>query len=176
MVNTRLDESLPSCHFAVGSSLCMICNLCKQPSDRMIRVASWQVCQWCVSHNVLDHALAVESDIAKLREAVAKTSATHEDDVRNETVSKSRLELAYAAFEELTTAMNDLSKSTAASNGSLKIELDAKKALHDYKRDEEKTRRAHRRHGYCSPAPDVKIDKDGARWDTKCGILHIQRL
>ena len=140
----------------------MICNLCKQPSDRMIRVASWQVCQWCVSHNVLDHALAVESDIAKLREAVAKTSATHEDDVRNETVSKSRLELAYAAFEELTTAMNDLSKSTAASKGSLKIELDAKKALHDYKRDEEKTRKAHRRHGYPSPTTDVKRGKDSA--------------
>ena len=105
---------------------------------------------------MLDHALAVESDIAKLREAVAKASAMHEDDLRNETVSKTRLELAYAAFEELTTAMNDLSKSTAASRESLKRELDAKKALQDYKRDEEKTRKAHGRHGYPSSTPRLR--------------------
>jgi len=126
----------------------------------MIHVASWQVCQWCVSNNVLDHALAVESDIAKLRVAVSKASATHEDDMRNETVSKSRLELAYAAFEELTVAMNDLSRSTAASKESLRIEIDAKNALADYKRVEEKTRKAHRRHGYPSPTPPTKIGKD----------------
>ena len=124
----------------------MFCDLCKERSDRMIHVASWQVCQWCVSNNVLEHALEVESDIAKLREAVAKTSATHERDVRNETLSKTKLELAYTAFAELTTAMEDLSRTTAASKESLRIELDAKEALVDYKRHEGKTRKAHHRH------------------------------
>jgi hypothetical protein len=125
-----------------------MCDLCKEQSDQVIHVASWQVCQWCVSHNVLDHALKVESDIAKLRLSITNTSATHERDVRNETVSKTKFDLAYAAFEELTAAMNDLSKSTAASKESLKIELDAKEALQDYKSHEEETRKAHRRHGY----------------------------
>ena len=107
----------------------MTCDLCKEDSDRMIHVASWQVCQWCVSNNVLEHALEVESDVAKLKVAVAEASATHERDVRNETVSKTKFDLAYTAFEELTAAMNDLSRSTAASKKSLRIEVDAKDAL-----------------------------------------------
>jgi len=133
----------------------------------MIYVASWQVCQWCVSNNVLEHALAVESDIAKLGVAVSKASATHQDDMRNKMVSKSRLEHAYAAFEELTAAMNDLSRSTAASKVSLRIETDAKRALEDYKSVEEKTRKAHRRHGYPSPTPPTKTDKDSAALSPK---------
>jgi hypothetical protein len=128
----------------------MMCDLCKEQSDQVIHVASWQVCQWCVSHNVLEHALEVEANIAKLKEAVAKTSATHERDVRNETASKTRFDLAYAAFEELTAAMNDLSKSTSASRESLRVQGDAKEALQDYKSAEEKTRKAHERHGYPS--------------------------
>lgn len=124
----------------------MICDLCNEHSDRIIRAASWQVCQWCVSNNVLEHALEVESDIAKLREAVAQTSATHQRDVRNETVAETKLELAYAAYADLTTAMKDLAKSSAASKESLRIVLAAKKALHDYKHHEEKTRKARQHH------------------------------
>lgn len=70
----------------------MICDLCKEHTNRFIRVASWQVCQWCVSNNVLDHALEVEFDIAKLKDAVAKTSATHQGCVRKEAVAKAKLD------------------------------------------------------------------------------------
>lgn len=133
----------------------MICDLCREDSDRIIRAGSWQVCQWCVSNNVLEHALEVEADIAKLAEAVDRTSATHERDVRKEAAAETKLEVAYAAYAELTTAMSDLSKSTAASKESLRIELNAKKALQDYKCQEEKTRKAHGRHGYASRTTPV---------------------
>lgn len=121
----------------------MICDLCKEDSNRIIRAASWQVCQWCVSNKVLEHALEVEFDIGKLREAVAKSSTAHQRDVRNETVAETKLERAYAAYAELTTAMKELATSTANSKESLRIELGAKKAFEDYKRRErEKTRKA----------------------------------
>ncbi len=123
-----------------------MCDLCKEHSDRIIRVNAWQVCQWCVSNNVLEHALEVESDIANLSDAVAKTSATHERDVRSKAVAETKLELAYAAYADLSTAMEDLAKSTAASKESLRIALDATKTLQDYKHHEEKTRKAHRHH------------------------------
>jgi hypothetical protein len=49
----------------------MMCDLCKEHSDQVVQVASWQVCQWCVSHDVLDHALNLESDIGR-REQLAQ--------------------------------------------------------------------------------------------------------
>jgi hypothetical protein len=39
----------------------MMCDLCKEHSNRIIRVNSWQVCQWCISNQVLDQALARSS-------------------------------------------------------------------------------------------------------------------
>jgi hypothetical protein len=39
----------------------MMCDLCKEHSNRIIRVNSWQVCQWCISNHVLDQALARSS-------------------------------------------------------------------------------------------------------------------
>lgn len=124
----------------------MICDLCKESSNRIIRVDSWQVCQWCVSNNVLEHALEVEVNIAKLTEAVAKTSATHQRDVRDEAMAGIKLELAYAAYADLTTAMNDLAASTSAATGSLQLTLAAKKSLEDYKRKENRHTRKVRLH------------------------------
>ena len=124
----------------------MICDLCKESSNRVIRVDSWQVCQWCVSNNVLEHALEVEVNIAKLTEAVAKTSATHQCDIRDEAMAGTKLELAYAAYADLTTAMNDLAASTAAAKGSLQLTLAAKKSLEDYKRKENRHTRKARLH------------------------------
>jgi hypothetical protein len=86
----------------------MICDLCTKEAHRVSRVASWQICQWCESNKVLEHALEVEVDIAKLKRAVAKTGATHQRDVRNETEAKAKLELTYAAYQDLTTAMKAL--------------------------------------------------------------------
>jgi hypothetical protein len=124
----------------------MICDLCKEDSSRIIRVASWQVCQWCVSNNVLDHALEVEADIVKLEQAVAESSATHQRDVTNETTTAAKLQLAYAAYAELTTAMHELAASSTRSAGSLSQVLAARKALEAYKGNEQrKTDKA--RHG-----------------------------
>jgi hypothetical protein len=121
----------------------MICDLCKEDSYRIVRVNSWQVCQWCVSNKVLEHALVVEFDIAKLREAIAKTDARHELDVKNEMMAGAKLELAYTAYSDLTTAMKDLATSTAHSKESLRLALSAKKALTEYTEQEQrKTRKA----------------------------------
>lgn len=136
----------------------MVCDLCKEDSDRIIRAASWQVCQWCVSNNVLEHALEVEVDIAKLEEAVDKTGATHQQDVWNESLAENKLELAYAAYAELTSAMKGLTTSTINSKESLKLALAAKEALHDYKnRERVKTRNARRRIGTYIPALGPKV-------------------
>jgi len=116
----------------------MICDLCEQSSNRIIRVDSWQVCQWCVSNHVLEHALDVEANIAKLTEAVAKTSATHQRDARDEAMAGAQLERAYAAYADLTTAMNDLAASAATAKVSLQITFAAEKSLEDYKRKEKR--------------------------------------
>jgi len=125
----------------------MICDLCKEDADRILRVESWQVCQWCVSNHVLEHALEVEFDIAKLREAVAKTSAKHNSDVRNEEAAEAKLELAYSAFEDLATAMKELETTRDTSLDSFRQALVARKALDDYSdRERRKTERARQRH------------------------------
>lgn len=127
----------------------MLCDLCDQHSSRIIRVNSWQVCQWCVSNNVLEHALAVEADIVKLREAIVQTAAVHQRDVMKEHIAEANLELAYAAYAELATAMKDLTQCKAASKESLRIERAAKEALQHYKHRDEETRKA-RRHHVCA--------------------------
>ena len=124
----------------------MLCELCRERSDRIIRVASWQVCQWCVSNNVLEHALEVESDIAKLRVAIAKTKATHERDIQNEAAAETRLELAYAAYADLTTAMRELAASKDDSSASLRQASAAAKALENYKDQEQQKSRRARQH------------------------------
>jgi len=131
------------CHFGEVQSVYMICELCRERSDRIIRVASWQVCQWCVSNNVLEHALEVESEIVKLRIAIAKTKATHERDIQNEAAAKAKLELAYAAYADLTTAMRELAASKNDSLASLRQATVATKALENYAdKERHKSRRA----------------------------------
>src|SRR5579863_10360658 len=115
----------------------MICDLCREQSNQIVRVHAWHVCSWCVRNKVLEHALVVERDIAKLREAVAKTHARHELDVKNETAAGTKLELAYAAYSDLTTAMKDLATSTAHSKESLRLALAARNALTDYTEQEQ---------------------------------------
>jgi len=82
----------------------MICDLCLQDSNRVIRAASWQVCQWCVSNRVLEHALEIEVDITRLREAGITTGATHRRDVTKGTAAETTLKRAYVAYADLTTA------------------------------------------------------------------------
>lgn len=115
----------------------MMCDLCTEDSDRIVRAGSLQVCQWCVSNGVLEHALEVESDVAILRHSVDEACATHRLDVANETDAEARLERAYAAYAELTTAMRDLAISTAHSRESLKLALAAKVAFDEYKEKEQ---------------------------------------
>jgi hypothetical protein len=124
----------------------MVCDLCKERSDQIIRVASWGVCQWCVSNHVLEHALEVEIDIAKLREAVAQTSTAHERDVISETAARNKLEQVYTAYGELTTAMKDLETKAAISRESLRQGSAAQAALKNYKDKEERRTRKARQH------------------------------
>ena len=119
----------------------MICDLCQQRAAHVIRVDRWIVCQWCVSNKVLEHAVAVNIDIAKLREAVANTSILHRRDVRKAHQADAALELAYAAHANLTTAIEERARITAESDRSLETSLAATKALKDYKVCEDKRAR-----------------------------------
>jgi len=121
----------------------MICDLCQEESDRTTRAASWHVCQWCVSNNVLDHALEVESNITKLREAVGRADARHRRDFSTEAATGSELQLAYTAYADLTIAMRDLEKSTHASKEGLRAMDAARKSVDDGK--EQKRRKTLRR-------------------------------
>jgi|SRR5579864_1512423 len=121
----------------------MVCDLCLERADRIVRVQSWRVCQWCVSNHVLEHALEVEFDIAKLNEAITKTNPPHERDVKNGAGAKTKLELAYAAYADLTDAMKELAVTREHSLESWKHALAVKKALKDHRfKEVQKTRRA----------------------------------
>jgi hypothetical protein len=124
----------------------MICDICKERSNSIIRFNSWQVCQWCVSNNVLERALAVESNIAKLREAVATANTTHQRNIGKGKVAEATLEHAYAAYADLTTAMNELATSTTLSKMSQRLTL-ANAALHEYKHEEQRKTALARHHG-----------------------------
>jgi hypothetical protein len=96
-----------------------------------------------VDNGVLAHALEVEANIERLKEAVAKTGATHERDLENEMLAETKLEVAFTAYADLTTAMEDLATCTNISKESLKIELAAKEALNEYKdREAQKTQKS----------------------------------
>jgi hypothetical protein len=110
----------------------MICDLCDKDSQQMIRAGSLHVCQWCVSNGVLEHALEVEADIVILRHSVDRTAATHRRDIASEADAQARLERAYAAYEELATAMRDLAASTTTSVESSKLAHAAQAALDEY--------------------------------------------
>ncbi len=121
----------------------MICDLCREDSSRVIRVNSWQVCQWCASNDVLEHALVVESHIAKLREAVANAYVIHQHDLKVETMAAITSGFASADYAEEPTDVRELAANTARSVESLRLAISAKKALNEYAEDEQrKTRRA----------------------------------
>jgi len=121
----------------------MICDLCKEPAEQIIRVASWQVCQWCVSHKVLEHALKVEAEIAKLKDAVGVTSAALNRSLTSEAAAESKLELAYVAFTDLASAKHELETTRDHSIESYKRASAAERALEDYQvKEERKTEKA----------------------------------
>ena len=111
----------------------MICDLCREESEQVVHVKSWTVCRWCVTNNVLDQALEVESVLAQLNENVAKASASHQRDVMDVTVAESEVEAAYAA---LTSAMHDLATSSEHSRESLQKARAAQEALEEYRDSE----------------------------------------
>jgi len=121
----------------------MICDLCREESDQVVHVNSWTVCQWCVTNNVLDRALEVESVVAQLNENVAKASASHQRDVMDETVAEAEVEAAYAA---LTSAMHDLASSSEHSRESLQKARAAQDALEQYRDTESRRVRELREH------------------------------
>ena len=121
----------------------MICDLCREESNQVVHVNSWTVCQWCVTNNVLDRALEVESVVAQLNENVAKASASHQRDVMEETVAESEVESAYAA---LTSAMLDLASSNEHSRESLQKARAAQEALEEYRDRESRRVRELREH------------------------------
>jgi RNA polymerase-binding transcription factor DksA len=86
-----------------------------------------------VSNKVLEHALAVNIDIANLREAVANTSVLHRRDVRKQQQADAALEFAYADHADVTTAIEERARITAESDRSLQTSLAATKALKDYR-------------------------------------------
>jgi len=121
----------------------MICDLCREESDQVVHVNSWTVCRWCVTNNVLDRALEVESVVAQLNETVAKASASHQRDVMDQTVAEAEVEAAYAA---LTSAMHDLASSSEHSRESLQKSRAAQEALEEYKDRESRRVRELREH------------------------------
>jgi hypothetical protein len=86
----------------------MVCDLCKEDSDPTIRVGCWQVCQSCMRSGAVARATEVEFDIAKLQEAVVRTSSVDQRNIQDKIEAASKLELAYDAYAALMTAMNEL--------------------------------------------------------------------
>jgi hypothetical protein len=112
----------------------MLCDLCRRESQQIIRVDSIQVCQWCVSNKVLEHALEVRENIRMLRDAVARASLSHKDDVKRTKNAETRL---MAAYSELEGAMKELAAVTDESNKSLEQSLVAVSELKEYQTDEQ---------------------------------------
>jgi uncharacterized membrane protein YukC len=118
----------------------MVCDLCQRESREIIRVEDWQVCQWCISNKVLDHALEIRANIKKLQKAVLNTSLDHREDEQRKKRAEVRLATVYT---ELEAALKELAAITADSNKSLEDSLAAVETLHEYKSTEDaKTRKA----------------------------------
>jgi hypothetical protein len=111
----------------------MLCDVCQCDQPQVIRVDSWQVCQWCVSNNVLWNALDVAARIKKLQEVVATTEAAHQRDVERQQRAEAKLGSAYSDLES---AIRELVAGTAESNESLGRSLAATDALTTYQSSE----------------------------------------
>lgn len=124
----------------------MLCDLCNERAVRILRVNQWRVCQWCVTHQVLDHALKVEEHIKQLRGAVVAAGEKHGADIRAEGAATTNMEHAFAAYSALSNAMDELNTSKRRSMESSRIAISAKKALKNYAEDEQRKTRKARHH------------------------------
>jgi hypothetical protein len=99
-----------------------------------------------LNNDVLDHALDVENNTAKLSRAALENHRVHLRDEADIKVARTALESAQTAHSDLTDAMTHVASSTAKSKESLKVALASGRALEQYKESEKrKTRTARRR-------------------------------
>lgn len=106
----------------------------------MIRVDGWQVCQSCVSNNVLERAIEVRTKVKKLTAAISSAHITHQQDSKRLSEAKERLQAAYADVEA---AIKNLAVIGEDSQKSLTESLVAAEALKEYREGEsEKTSKA----------------------------------
>jgi len=107
----------------------MICDLCNRRADQVIRVDGWQVCQWCISNKVLEHAIEVRATVRKLTVAVSNARITHQQDSKRVREAKDRLQGVYADLE---TAIKNLAVISEESHSSLTRSLVAVEELKEY--------------------------------------------
>ncbi|MDQ6780007.1 MAG: hypothetical protein M3Z37_02470 [Candidatus Eremiobacteraeota bacterium] len=100
-----------------------------------------------MTNKVLDHALQVEVEIERLRQLVLEAGEKHGNDVRVEGLAAAKVEHAFAAYSNLSNAMEELATSKRHSLESSRLALSAKKALRDYTGDEQRKTRRARSHG-----------------------------
>jgi lipopolysaccharide biosynthesis regulator YciM len=118
----------------------MICSLCDRDAYQVIRVDGWQVCQWCVSNKVLEHAIEVRAKVKKLTAAVSSARITHQQDSNRLNEAKDKLQ---AVYTDLETTIKHLAVISEESQKSLTESLEAVETLKEYREEEsEKTRRA----------------------------------
>ncbi len=118
----------------------MLCSLCNRDADQVIRVEGWQVCQWCVSNKVLDHAIEVRTNVERLTAAVGSTSLKHKQDSKRVREAKDRLQGIHG---DLDTAIKNLAILSEESQKSLAESLGVVEALKEYQALESaKTRKA----------------------------------
>jgi ribosome-binding protein aMBF1 (putative translation factor) len=108
----------------------MLCSLCSRDADQVIRVDGWQVCQWCISNKVLEHAIEVRSNVKKLTTAVASARIKHQEDSNQVREARDKLERIY---EDLSTAITKLAVLNEDSQNSLAESLAAFDALKEYR-------------------------------------------
>jgi hypothetical protein len=118
----------------------MICSLCNRDADQVIRVDGWQVCQWCVSNKVLEHAIEVRANVKKLTAAISSARVEHQHDSKRVREAQDRLQSIAADLE---TAIKSLAIISEESQESLVRSLGAVEELKEYRDTEaEKTRKA----------------------------------
>lgn len=123
----------------------MICSLCNRDADQVVRVDGWQVCQWCVSNNVLEHAIEVRTNVKKLTVAVSSASIKHHEDSQRVREAKDRLQNIQA---DLDAAIKNFAILNEESQKSLADSLGVVEALKEYQDLEStKTRKARNNKG-----------------------------
>ena len=90
----------------------MLCDLCQHQSNQVIHVNAWQVCQSCVSNNVLRHALDAAEGVKKLHEVVAAAEAEHARALKRQLTAEAKVQ---SVQSELESATRELAEDTAES-------------------------------------------------------------